>query len=743
MKGNDRMLQRVTGLRVTGLLMAAMLCAAGASAQESAQGFDPSKLKGPAKGAPNEVLVLGTAHLSQLPAAFQPAALRTLNERLLAWKPRIIAIERLSGTQCAFMRQYPHRYKDSVETYCWDTAPARAATGLDVPAATVEIDRLLASWTAAPTPSQRRHLAAVFLAGGEPVSALVQWLRLPETERHAGDGLDAALVNVLDKRQGGRGARGEDALIAAPLAAALGLERVVSMDDHTGVSADVDPKAYDQAIGKAWDNPATAKRRQMDERLHARLGEADGVMALYRALNDPSNARLTYDSDFGAALEEGSPQQFGRGYVTYWETRNLRMASNIREAIGNLPGSRTLVIVGASHKWYLEAYLNQMHDVRIVSSDQVLGAETSLPLPVQFRLTHIAADKWRADYVLAEPVTSINLGPKVGDYRKQAWRILTPGLSLMELPDQESISGGGKAFSKFSVEVSLYLPYEQGNYTAFDRMADGGTDIFLGFFAGDAVQGKHTRPMHLNLQLKGLANETVIAPDDHDSDQLAYAYFGPARPAPAGAADLILDPKTPAWVADVLQEATAKITAFYDHAFQRPLSYKPLVMVSMGDVETPGMSSKGGAVGKQVVYRLSGKALLGGSPQVRKMLTSLIAHELAHVWQNNVARGGIGGNEPWIHEGGAEAIALAGLRGSGLFSQADADAYAARLVQECETLKGSVESYRGFYACGFKRFADYRTDILPLWKSMMETTEASGAVYSAAMIEAIRNEGRR
>jgi hypothetical protein len=179
MKGNDRMLQRVTGLRVTGLLMAAMLCAAGASAQESAQVFDPSKLKGPAKGAPNEVLVLGTAHLKYLPATFQPASLRILNERLLAWRPRIIAIERLSGTQCAFMRQYPDRYKDSVQTYCWDTAPARTATGLDVPAATF----------------------------------------------------------------------------------------------------DADPKAAAAAIGKAWDNPATAKRRQMDERLHARLGDADGVMA--------------------------------------------------------------------------------------------------------------------------------------------------------------------------------------------------------------------------------------------------------------------------------------------------------------------------------------------------------------------------------------------------------------------------------------------------------------------------------
>lgn len=94
----------------------------------------------------------------------------------------------------------------------------------------------------------------------------------------------------------------------------------------------------------------------MVEAFNAGLGTPDGLMALYRHLNDRSLAKLNYDSDFGAALE----------------TRNLRMASNIREAIGNQPGSRTLVIVGASHKQYLEAYLHQMHDVHIVSSDLVL-----------------------------------------------------------------------------------------------------------------------------------------------------------------------------------------------------------------------------------------------------------------------------------------------------------------------------------------------------------------------------------
>ena len=356
-------------LRMTGLLATALLCAAGAHAQEPAKIFNPGALKGPARGTPNEVLVLGTAHLSGLKDPFKPASLKLLNDRLAGWKPQIIAIEALSGMQCDYARRFPHRYKDTVADYCPDPAPARAATGLDVPAASAEAERLLAQWPAAPTPAQRRHLAAVFLAGGERTSALVQWLRLPEAERHAGDGLDAQLVALLDELHG---KRNENYLIAAPVAAALGLERVVAMDDHTSDVMIADEKGFVAAIRKAWDNPASARRRKMGEALQPRLGDPEGVLAMYRSINDPSEARLAFDGDFGAALEEGSPQQFGRSYVGYWETRNLRMASNIRDAIAARPGSRTLVIVGASHKGYLEAYLNQMHDVRIVDALQVL-----------------------------------------------------------------------------------------------------------------------------------------------------------------------------------------------------------------------------------------------------------------------------------------------------------------------------------------------------------------------------------
>ena len=336
-----------------------------AAAQGYQPDFNPALLKGPATGVRNEVLVLGSPHLSQLPASFAPAQLALLQQRLAGWRPQAIAIEALSGMQCDFLRRFPARYADTITSYCRDTAAARAATGLDVPAATARIDQLLAAWPATPAPAQRRQLAALFLAGGEGASAVVQWLRLPPTERQAGDGLDSALVGqitALAQR------RDESILIAARLAAELGHERVYPMDDHTADSPDTDPKGAGAALMKAWNNPASAQRKRAGEALKAHLDSAEGVLAMYRAYNAPGVGKLTFDADFGAALEEPSPQQFGRDYVGYWETRNLRMASNIREVLGKQSGLRMLVVVGASHKGYLEAYLNQMHDVRIVDA---------------------------------------------------------------------------------------------------------------------------------------------------------------------------------------------------------------------------------------------------------------------------------------------------------------------------------------------------------------------------------------
>jgi predicted esterase YcpF (UPF0227 family) len=44
----------------------------------------------------------------------------------------------------------------------------------------------------------------------------------------------------------------------------------------------------------------------------------------------------------------------------------------MREVLGQHPGTRMLALVGASHKGYYEAYLNQMHDVQLVDTNSVL-----------------------------------------------------------------------------------------------------------------------------------------------------------------------------------------------------------------------------------------------------------------------------------------------------------------------------------------------------------------------------------
>ena len=354
-------------------LLFALVCHGQVSADEFyTPDFAPGAFK-LQRGPSNEVLVLGTVHLSQMPKSFDPAHLDLLIARLASWQPQAIAIEAISGIECAFLRSDPQRFGDAIKSYCWDPALATAATGLNVVEANTQARRMLATWPALPalpSPMQRRALAALFLAAGEPTSALVQWLRLPAPERHADAALTPALVALLEKQ---RERRNENALISAPLAAQLGLERVYGVDDQSEDGPDdADEKAYGEAISKAWDNPYTAARKRVDEAYEGHLNTAAQVLAMYRTYNGHGAAEQTFHSDFGAALEEPSPQRFGRRYVGYWETRNLRMASNIREIMMARPGIRTLVIVGASHKAYLEAYLNQMHDMRIVSSDKLL-----------------------------------------------------------------------------------------------------------------------------------------------------------------------------------------------------------------------------------------------------------------------------------------------------------------------------------------------------------------------------------
>jgi hypothetical protein len=330
--------------------------------------FDPRLHKGEIVGEPAQILVLGSPHLSQLPETIDPKLLEPLLARLAEFRPDVITVEALSGEECDTLRRFKAQHGTAWDDYCWPTDEFEKETGLSAPAAITEVDKTLASWPAKPSAAQRRRLAMLFIAANERASAMVQWLRLSPEERKVGDGLTPAMIEILE-RKGKK--PNETYAVGAALAARLGLDRVYQTDDHIADTADTDPD-YGKAIQQAWRAAPTPTVKVEFDRRSAHLPDSAALLALYRFLNDPDTQKATIASDMGRNAKWPSAKHYGRQYLSWWENRNLRMAANIRGAYQAKPDARVLVIVGSTHKGYLDAYLDMMQDVRLVDAMQFL-----------------------------------------------------------------------------------------------------------------------------------------------------------------------------------------------------------------------------------------------------------------------------------------------------------------------------------------------------------------------------------
>jgi hypothetical protein len=234
------------------------------------------------------------------------------------------------------------------------------------------ITATFSDWPTAPSPAQRRKLASLFLAANDRPSALVQWLRLPVSERRLGDGIDQPLMDILGKVESWPN---ETVAIGVALAVRLGLERLYAVDDHTAdsIQTAAGPE-FAEALQAHWSSSG-AETVPAITRYYAAQADAaktGDYLGLYRIMNEPETLRVFIEFDYGRAIKMSGDGLHGRRYVAWFEARNLRMVANIREAFGNAPGARVLNIVGASHKGYYDAYLDQMSDVQIIDALAVL-----------------------------------------------------------------------------------------------------------------------------------------------------------------------------------------------------------------------------------------------------------------------------------------------------------------------------------------------------------------------------------
>jgi hypothetical protein len=322
-------------------------------------------------------LVLATMHLSATPETFDPAVLEPVLQRLAAYNPDAITIEALPGRHIAQMREYRAAYPDVAATYgaraTIMAAVASAGVDLEMPDAEAEMRRLLAAWPASPAAADRRRLAALFAASGDPSSALVQWWRLPAAERIADDNVTQQLVDLFATYET-PARRNENTLIASRLAVRLGLERVYPTDDQSDeIQSPTWVGDYTAFVGEPWYREIIQSptfRPFVEAPQHLRT--PDEALATYRMLNTARAGRTDADGQWLSLMTRPSPNNAGRARVAAWETRNLRMIANIREVAASHSGGRILVIVGSAHKPWFDAYLRMMSDVEVVSAEAAL-----------------------------------------------------------------------------------------------------------------------------------------------------------------------------------------------------------------------------------------------------------------------------------------------------------------------------------------------------------------------------------
>ena len=314
-------------------------------------------------------MTLGSVHLSEH-ESWTPAMLEPLLNKLSAYAPKIITHEGLSGEQCAALKAFPHTTGEAYSQYCWNPDEIIADTKLSVPQASLEIAQTLKAWPASPTATQRRHLAMLFLAAGDRVSARVQWLRLRTEERRPADALTEKMIDII-LRKGRKMNESYD--VAAVLAARLGLERVYAVDDHTSDSiyAEV-PSDFDKDFAGRMEEPALVKSLAAIKAQVARVRDGETLLALYREMNAKNATREQILADFGGALVMPSKRYAGRTYVGWWDVRNFRMVANARATFATSPGTRVLNVVGSSHKAWYDALFAMMPDVEVVDAEAVL-----------------------------------------------------------------------------------------------------------------------------------------------------------------------------------------------------------------------------------------------------------------------------------------------------------------------------------------------------------------------------------
>lgn len=311
-----------------------------------------------------KVLVLGTAHLKSLEGVNE-LHLSHLLDSLSAYKFDAIALEQMPPELVLDIKS--RQAEAWQELYSYNSKAItlgekfRKILKLNYETAAKLQDSLLNKQNL--NESDRTQLMNAALCTYDLWTASLNYQYIIDTSK-----LDTSVVNLMHKYNL---SSNELNLIGVNLAKQLNINKLNYIDnlqDETILSLEFPSFFMEYTTSQNKINEMVSKATIFDEvnQLTAENVKTSDLFPLYKLLNSDRYMKEDYSGQWELWLKTNFNSKTDRSRFSLWEMRNLQITGNIMRLAAKYPEKKILVVIGASHKSFIEKYLRQMPDIELL-----------------------------------------------------------------------------------------------------------------------------------------------------------------------------------------------------------------------------------------------------------------------------------------------------------------------------------------------------------------------------------------
>lgn len=376
------------------------------------------------------------------------------------------------------------------------------------------------------------------------------------------------------------------------------------------------------------------------------------------------------------------------------------------------------------------------------------------PEPVDMTITHLGPGAWQAEYRWTTDAEAACFQRDRWAFRSEQWEVRTPGLRLARQGSRECIeSVDGRSFRTVAVRFPSDPTKRDREYPLTQHFTDGSDALFTGLLYLDPIDGEVRRPTTARLRLVPAPGESLVLHGRHHGNGTrwtdetrggTFAYFGAIKPIESAGLMAIVDPGLPDHLGAQFHEQLPALFEWYTERLGYPLERTPLILIGYEPTTGEQRGSSGDVLPGLIRFALYGPGWEAADDSAYRGVFYLLAHEAAHLWNGDLFQSAENAEAPWMHEGGAEALAWLAMRRFGVTDDADFRGQVEDALNQClSTSRGGalhavMRSSRTPYTCGaiinlmVGAEVSVRDGLTAFWRALFAAAEPDGRRYDSA-----------